>query len=85
MYRSRSSDDSGVFALIGCVVQLVLVGLVFYFGGVCVNYLLAFFVHKTIPLFWAMVLSLFTAELSTPVAIILWILVSTGILSWPVF
>lgn len=65
----RSSDGVDVFINCGCSLLLVIFNL--WIGGWSVNYLLAFFLDKTIPTLGAMLIGLFTAQLSVPVAIVI--------------
>ena len=52
----------------------------FWVGAWSVNYLLMFFLQKTIPMLGAMLIGLFTAEISVPVAIVIAILRHFGVL-----
>jgi hypothetical protein len=49
-------------------------------GGISVNYLLDYFLGKTIPFLGAALIGLFAAELSVPVAIVVWLLRAFGVL-----
>lgn len=49
-------------------------------GGLSVNYLLQFFLDKTVPFIGAAIIGLFTAQLTVPVAIVVWILSRFGVL-----
>jgi len=62
----------------GCVLLTLLFNL--FIGGWSVNYLLLFFGSKTIPFIGAMLIGLFVGEISVPVAIVVAILRSFGIL-----
>ena len=70
--RSRSNDTSIIYGqylgyLLAVVFNIVV-------GAMSVNYLLTVFFEKAIPFFWAAVIGLFAAEVTVPVAIIVWIL-----------
>lgn len=72
------NDDKSVFAQCGCYLFILIANLIF--GGTSVNYLLAEFVGKTMPLFWAVVVGIFVGQFSIPIAIVVWILKLTGIM-----
>ena len=65
---NRSDDNSFVLARCGCYLFVLIANLIF--GGTSVNYLLAEFVGKTMPMFWAVVVGIF----------VVWILKLTGIM-----
>lgn len=75
-YR-KSSDES---CMLNCGCFSILIAFNLLIGGWSVNYLLQFFLGKTIPLLGAAVIGLFVAELSVPVAIVVAILQLFGIL-----
>jgi uncharacterized membrane protein YcjF (UPF0283 family) len=75
-YRSRGSESS--IASCGCGLLLVLFNL--FVGGWSVNYLLQFFLAKTIPFIGAMLIGLIVGEISVPVAIVVALLKTFGIL-----
>jgi len=56
----------------GCFFLILLINMVL--GIWSVNYLLLTFLGKTIPLFWAFVIGIFSGELTIPVAIVVLIL-----------
>lgn len=58
----------------------VLVFLV-WLGAFCVNYSLEHTLHKTIPFIWALVVTIFTGDLSVLVAIFVKVLILLGFLS----
>lgn len=63
----------------GCLFMLALVALQGAIGGVAVNYLIAVFFSRNIP-FWADVLiGLVTAEITAPLALVVWILRMFGV------
>lgn len=67
------------YAFVNCLVWLAVVVFNCWIGTMAVNYLIFTFFEKTIPWFWALVLGLFTAELSVPGAIVVWILKSLNV------
>jgi len=73
----RHDNESSVVSC-GCYLVILVVNLVL--GGWSVNYLLSTFLEKTLPFFWASVIGLFIGEFSIPVAIVVKILQSFGIL-----
>jgi hypothetical protein len=75
-YRSRS--DESYIASCGCWLLLVVFNLLV--GGWSVNYLLSFFLEKTIPFVGAMLIGLFAGEISVPVAVVIAMLKWFGIL-----
>jgi len=66
-------------SLASCGCGAVIFAFNVFIGGWSVNYLLAFFALKTIPFFWAAVIGFFAAELSVPVAVVIAILRSFGV------
>lgn len=62
----------------GCAGVILLLNVLF--GGWSVNYLLAEFAGKTIPFLGAVLIGLFTGEVTIPVAIVVWLLKSFGVL-----
>lgn len=77
MYSRKSNTDTSL-ATCGCYVLFIVLNLAL--GGWSVNYLLDFFVSKTIPFLWATVVGLFIGEFSIPAAIVVKILAFFGIL-----
>lgn len=73
---NRNSDSSWVSC--GCWVVVLIFN--FLVGGWSVNYLLDFFVNKTIPFFGAALIGLFAGEISVPVAVVVALLRFFGIL-----
>jgi hypothetical protein len=49
-------------------------------GGWSVSYLITTFLDKTIPFWGAMLIGLFTAEISVPVACVVWLLKLFGVM-----
>jgi len=78
--RSTSSVDSGTATTIkcGCVILMLLFNLLF--GGWSINYLLAFFIGKTIPFIGAVLIGIIAGEVSIPIAVVIWLLVAFGVL-----
>lgn len=74
----KRSDDNSVFAQCGCYLFVLIANLIF--GGTSVNYLLAEFVGKTMPFFWAVVVGTILGQFTIPIAIVVWILKLTGIM-----
>jgi hypothetical protein len=74
MRNNNDGNGCGCFVWIAVLVFNVLV------GGWSVAYLLEFFLGKTIPFIGAMLIGLFTAELSVPVAIVVALLRYFGVL-----
>lgn len=72
------SDSSSNVATCGCGVLLVLGNL--FLGGWSVNYLLLFFLGKTIPFIGAALIGLFAGEISFPVACVVALLRYFGVL-----
>jgi len=62
-----------------CGCYALVIGFNLILGGWSVNYLLLFFLENTLPFFWATVIGLFVGQFSVPVAIIVKILESFGI------
>ena len=75
-YRSQSSESS--IASCGCGLLLVVFNL--FVGGWSVNYLLQFFLAKTIPFIGAMLIGFFAGEISVPVAVVIALLKWFGVL-----
>jgi hypothetical protein len=72
------TESEKVIAQCGCFVLLVAVNVTL--GGLSVNYLLEFFLGKTLPLIGAAIIGLFFGEFTMPVAVVVWILKWGGIL-----
>lgn len=66
--------------VIKCGCWLVLMAFNVTVGAWSVNYLLQFFMDKTIPFIGAALIGLFSAQLTVPVAIIVWLLQLFGVL-----
>ena len=64
----------------GCACSLVLLALNITLGTVSTNYLLMFFLGKTVPVLWAVVIGVIGGEVIIPVAAVVWILRFVGIL-----
>lgn len=69
--------DSSFVVNCGCALLLLVFNILA--GGWSVNYLLGFFLEKTIPFFWAATIGLFVGEISFPAAVVVAILHSFGI------
>lgn len=78
MSRSRLNSDgfliSGSGAGCGCFVWLAVLAFNLTLGGMSVNYLLEFFLNKNIPAWGDVLIGLFVAEISVPVAVVVWLL-----------
>lgn len=59
----------------------VFIGFALWLGEFCVNYTLLHTIHKTLPVVWAILLSLVTADLTVAAAIIVKVLVVLGYLT----
>ena len=70
-YYSNSDKSSGTVSC-GCVIAIFVMNLLA--GWWSVNYLLQFFLGKTLPFLGAAVIGLFTGELTIPVAVVIAIL-----------
>ena len=62
----------------GCVLAMLIFNV--WIGGWSVNYLLSFFLDKTIPFLGSALVGLFVGELSVPVAVVVAILRHFGVL-----
>jgi hypothetical protein len=79
-HRSSGNIDLGCGSY-GCVMStvfLAILGLVLWFGGACLNYILSVWFDKTLPLWQASIAALFLGELPIVGAVITWILVAIG-------
>lgn len=56
----------------GCMLAVLLFNLIL--GGWSISYLIEAFLQKTIPFWGAVLIGLFAAEVSVPVAIVVWLL-----------
>lgn len=65
---------------IGFFIWATLVALGLWWGEWCVNYSLLHTVHKTIPVLWALLITLITGDFSVIVALVVKILILVGIL-----
>jgi hypothetical protein len=74
MSKYSSNDESGLNC--GCYIFVLIFNLLV--GGWSVNYLLLL-LGKNIPFFWDTLIGIFTAEISVPVAVVVWILKSLGV------
>ena len=57
----------------------LILGLVFWLGPFCINFVLLHTLHHTIPYIWALLLDLVTGGLGTPAAIIVKVLMLLGV------
>jgi hypothetical protein len=73
----RTQNESGL-AQLGCCLGIVIINLTI--GSWSVNYLLNFFLEKTIPWIGAALIGLVAGEITVPVALVVWILNIFGIL-----
>ncbi len=64
----------------GCLIQLVVVGIYSIFAAMSVNWLLLFFVDKTIPLWAAWVVGLIGGSLAVHAAIVVYLLHMFGVM-----
>ena len=62
----------------GCALAMLIFNV--WIGGWSVNYLLSFFLDKTIPFLGSALIGLFVGELSVPVAVVVAILRHFGVL-----
>jgi hypothetical protein len=69
---------SGSPAVVSCGCIFLVTNLLL--GGWSVNYLIGNIFNKTIPLFWAVIVGLFTGQFTVPISIIVAILKSFRIL-----
>jgi hypothetical protein len=76
MYSRHNDTDP----LITCGCSLVLILFNLLVGGWSVNYLLSFFLDKTIPFLGAALIGLVAGEISVPVAIVVALLRAFGVL-----
>ena len=72
-----NSDDDGLTSC-GSLLLVLLFNL--FIGGWSVNYLLNFFLGKTIPFIGAAVIGLVAGEISVPVAVVVALLRAFGVL-----
>lgn len=72
------SNNSDSFVSCGCMFLIVVFNLLL--GAWSINYLLMFFLAKTIPLIAAIIIGLFAGEFTIPLAIVVWILHACGIM-----
>lgn len=79
MLRNRNLGSSGGAGWINCGCVLLLLAFNVFIGGWSVNYLLEFFLEKTIPFLGAAAIGLFVGELSVPVAIVVALLKHFGV------
>jgi hypothetical protein len=75
--RNSSSTGEGIVSC-GCSIILIVLNLLL--GGWSVNFLLQFFMDKTISFFGATVIGLFAGEFSIPIAIVISLLQKFGVL-----
>lgn len=73
----RRSD--GAINAVSCGCGLLLIAFNFLVGGWSVNYLLEFFLEKTIPFIGAAAIGLVAGEISVPVAVVIAILRHFGV------
>lgn len=77
-YRSNTKDTSD--SITTCAAYVIVFLFNMTVGTWSVNYLLAELAGKTIPLLGAALIALFAAEVSIPVAIVVWLLKAFGVL-----
>lgn len=75
-YRKKMNDTEGNVLGCGCYVLILAFNLVT--GGWGVAQILTWR-GKDIPFFWDMVIGFFTAEITTPIAVVGWILRMCGV------
>lgn len=73
---SKDLSEAAMTGSCGCAIVIFNL----FIGGWSVNYLLGFFLDKSIPFIGAALIGLFAGEVSVPVAIVIWLLVAFGIL-----
>ena len=71
-------DNSVNLVSCGCGILIIIFNI--FVGGWSVNYLLEFFLNKTIPFVGAALIGLFAGEISIPVAVVIAILKYFGVL-----
>ncbi len=71
-------DNSVNLVSSGCGILIIIFNI--FVGGWSVNYLLEFFLNKTIPFVGAALIGLFSGEISIPVAVVIAILKYFGVL-----
>ncbi|MFA6309572.1 MAG: hypothetical protein WC677_07565 [Clostridia bacterium] len=78
-YYRRSSNSDGSSA-VSCGCYLLIFAFNVLVGTWSVNYLLMQLLGKTIPVIGAILIALFAAEVTVPVAIIVWLLKAFGVM-----
>jgi hypothetical protein len=73
-----SKSSEGNLGVCGCYLVVFIFNLLV--GGWSVNYLLEFFLGKTIPFIGATLIGMFAAEVSVPVAVVIAVLKFFGVL-----
>jgi hypothetical protein len=76
-YNKYHDNDSS--NIVSCAVYVLVIAFNLLIGGWSVNYLLAIFLAKVIPFWGAMLIGLFTAEITVPVAAVVWLLKFFGV------
>lgn len=74
--KTKSDSDAGTY----CCCSLIILAINLTIGVISVNYLVATWLHKTIPFLGALVVALFAAEVTIPAAIATWVLKASGVL-----
>lgn len=67
-------------SLLTCVVLGLLFAAIIAVSAWSVNYLLLFFFNKTIPFLAAVAIAIFGGEVTVPLAVVIWILHSFGVI-----
>ena len=75
----RTACDSSDKAIMNCGCLILVLAFNFFVGGWSINYLLDFFLERTIPFIAAAFIGLIVGELSVPAAIVMVILEWCGI------
>jgi hypothetical protein len=71
---SNSGFSYGFATALGCIAQTLVVIAYAWIGSLSVNWLLMFFVAKTIPVGAAMLIGLIAGEISIPLSIVVYLL-----------
>lgn len=67
-------------SLVSCGCGILLIAFNISIGSWSVNYLLGFFLDKTIPWIGAALIGLIAGEISVPVALVVWLLRAFGVM-----
>ncbi len=72
--------EDGLGAILGCIGNLLVLAIYTVFAALSVNWLLLFFLQKSIPLWAAAVIGLIGGSITVPASIVIYLLHAFGVM-----